>query len=305
MAVRHSRRAKQLGRMIVLPMLYLTPCPPLCEAERGNLLATARRFGRQLCLVAVFVSLMVSALQPARSSADVLQWTAATVGIEFTQLPAVVTDEDRGKILITRIDPARVLFRVYYREGKRQAVQDWAAELPSAALIVNANYFEPKGRPVGLVMVDNKILNQPTGRPNSGRFQVKGEVPYVGTLSVADATALQSSKQYVESFEGFPLLIVGGRPNLSSALYDAMARSRRTVIAQDRNGRILIIVTAAAEMTLSEMTNWLLNVNLGIVSALNLDGGSSSQIYLGSRSAPLEFKHGAIAVPVVLAVYSR
>lgn len=109
----------------------------------------------------------------------------------------------------------------------------------------------------------------------------------------------------MESFEGFPLLISQGKPNLSSALYDAMTRSRRTVIAQDRNGRILVIVTAAAEMTLFEMTSWLQNVNLGIISALNLDGGSSSQIYLGSRSAPLEFKHGSIAVPVVLAVYPR
>jgi exopolysaccharide biosynthesis protein len=263
-------------------------------------------FVRTLILLAVSVTAILAVkARPAAASADSLQWTAATSGIEFTQLPAVGTDEDRGKILVTRIDPARVLFRVYYHEGKRQAVQDWAAQLPGAALIVNANYFEPKGRPVGLVMVDNKILNQPTGRPNSGRFQVKGEVPHIGALSAADITALQSSKQYVEGFEGFPLLIVGGRPNLSAALYDAAARSRRTVIAQDRNERILIIVTASAEMTLSEMTIWLQNVNLGIVTALNLDGGSSSQIYLASRNAPLEFKHGAIAVPVVLAVYPR
>jgi exopolysaccharide biosynthesis protein len=77
------------------------------------------------------------------------------------------------------------------------------------------------------------------------------------------------------------------------------------VIAQDGAGRILIVVTTPVEVTLSEMTGWLLTSGLNVVTALNLDGGFSSQMIIPASGDQPELASGIVGVPVVLVVYSR
>ncbi len=112
------------------------------------------------------------------------------------------------------------------------------------------------------------------------------------------------SKVYTESFEGFPLLVAHTQPITTYLDDTVMAKARRTVIAQDDTGHILIFVTWPTEMTLPEMTHWLLTSGLSIVDALNLDGGASTQIHLISAALPQALQ-GDASVPVVLAVFPR
>ena len=53
---------------------------------------------------------------------------------------------------------------------------------------------------------------------------------------------------------------------------------RRTIVAQDREGNILLIFTKGNYFTLHEMMNYLLMSNLNIDAALNLDGGPSTGV---------------------------
>ena len=159
-----------------------------------------------------------------------------------------------------------------------------------------------------------RLHNPPTDRPDSGQFQVRDEIPSIGPLVTSSITPSSSastpeastapSKSYIESFEAFPLLIRGTQPITTYADDTAMEKARRTVIAQDDMGRILIFVTDPTEMTLPEMTHWLLTSGLSIVNALNLDGGASTQIHLISAGLPQALQ-GDASVPVVLAVFPR
>ena len=79
-------------------------------------------------------------------------------------------------MLVARVNPANAIFRIYYEPGGRKTVRDWSVEWPSAIMIVNASYFEGNARPAGLVRIGDNILSVPTGRPDSGMFQTKGDV---------------------------------------------------------------------------------------------------------------------------------
>ena len=242
---------------------------------------------------------------PAQAESSVY-WTPASKGIEYARIPAFGALARKGNsILLARIDPASVLFRVYYHGGRGKPVQSWIKEFPSAALIVNANFYQGNGRALGLVMIDNKVVSQPSGRPGAGRFQVKDEVPSVGPMVGDEVTANQKAARYTEAFEGYPLLIAQGQQITSIARYDAKFHSRRTIIAQDSKGRILLIVTTPTEVSLAEMTDWLLNSGLDIVTALNLDGGLSSQMLIPASGDQPELITGISNVPTVLVVYNR
>jgi exopolysaccharide biosynthesis protein len=234
-----------------------------------------------------------------------IAWAYIAPGVEYATIPVRVPDQPGDSIRVARIDPSAVLFRIYYQAGKRKTVHDWARERPGAVIIVNASFFRANGHPIGLVRIGDEILSQATDRPGSGYFQVAGEVPQISALPDDQIKGDQPSKEYIESFEGFPLLIAQGKPVSSFSGYDAAIRAWRTVIAQDNEGRILLIVTSPTEMALPELTNWLCDSGLGIVTALNLDGGTSSQMYVASRISRSELPPGTAAVPVPLVVYPR
>jgi Phosphodiester glycosidase len=256
----------------------------------------------------VIVTLATLPMQTLSAGTDTINWSPIGRGVDYALIPFSSAGRFRGNVLVTRVEPSAVLFRVYYRPGERKTVQDWAVEMPGALLIVNASFSRAGRRAIGLVVISNQVVNPASGRPDSGRFEVEGELPQIGAMTAEQVGAMQTSKQYVDGFEGYPLLIDHGQPVGSIGAYDMGIRARRTVIAQDDKGRILIIVTSPVgptEMTIAQMVSWLQNSTLGVVSALNLDGGLSSQIYIGSKDAPLEFKQGYASVPVVLAVYAR
>jgi exopolysaccharide biosynthesis protein len=85
----------------------------------------------------------------------------------------------------------------------------------------------------------------------------------------------------------------------------------RTAIAQDTQGRLLIIVSEGA-VTLADLALWLRDSPLGIVRAINLDGGFESQLAIRTPqlNATLKAQHGVRfsgtltrPLPAVLALY--
>jgi len=60
-------------------------------------------------------------------------------------------------------------------------------------------------------------------------------------------------------------------------------RSHRTVIATDRNGNILVFSTTGRFFTLFGMAEFLKGSKFDIDSALNLDGGTESQVFIKTK----------------------
>ena len=80
--------------------------------------------------------------------------------------------------------------------------------------------------------------------------------------------------------------------------------ARRTVIAQDNEGYILIVVTPRGYLSLHELAVFLANSDLEVDVALNLDGGSSTGLWLDTGPTVVEIDSIA-PVPSVIAVHRR
>ncbi len=228
-------------------------------------------------------------------------WVPFARGADYTWMPYYTAASKRfkGNIFVVRIAPDSVLFRIYYHPGQRQTVARWAAEYPGAFLVVNASFFDRSGRPIGLVRIGDDILRPATTNPESGQFTVANEIPEIGPL-VKDE---KPGTGYSESFESHPLLIANGQ--IVQFADNPSARNRRTILAKDTQGNVLIMFTSSVELSLTESAQWLQDSGLNVITALNLDGNGSSQLHIRASGDFSQLVQGYAAVPVVLAVFPR
>ncbi|MBX3061602.1 MAG: phosphodiester glycosidase family protein [Anaerolineae bacterium] len=227
-------------------------------------------------------------------------WNQLSAGINWRVITFRAPSSGQvASVLVTRIDPRYARFKVYYQAGAVRNIQQWQSVLPGAVAIVNANFFDTQNRPLGLVASDGILTGVNISRNDTGVFQLKDNVARVRSFYTEPYNNTENFQQVVQ---GLPMLMVAGRvapafnPDISTA------PSFRTVIAQDVYGRILIIVTQYTAVTLLDMARFLGVSGLEITTALNMDGGSSTQMYLAT-GGPSQFTIGGKGVPVVLAVF--
>ena len=177
-----------------------------------------------------------------------------------------------GKILVVRIDPDQVDFHVRYAPDNPLRVFDWYDNSQSL-IVMNSSFFDRFNNAVGQLTSDSV---------NAGSIHDRMEGAFYLTAVGAAVWPLRGWEkppglQVVESVESFPMYLMPGglfNPNVPD---DATA-ARRTVVAVDRSGNVLFIVTAGSAFTLRGMGIWLANSDLNLDTALNFDGGSSSGV---------------------------
>ena len=228
-------------------------------------------------------------------------WTAINAGLQYRRLSFKNSQNQDVTVLVARVDPTRATFKVKYMPGQAKSIYDWAFALGGAALIVNGNYFDQSGNPIGLIATDGNLIGSSIGRNDGGMFQVVADSPRVRSLYLEP---FNNTEHFDQTLQGFPLLVAGGQvaPAFNPDLNNTP--DRRTVIAQDTHGRVLIIVTPLTGVSFTDMARWLDVSGLEVDMALNLDGGSATCMYL-QTGGPSQITPGLAPVPVVLAVYPR
>lgn len=203
-------------------------------------------------------------------------------------------------LVAVRIDPQKTVFRAHYTPTEWLTIRDWATELGKPLVVVNANFFTSGGEAVGLVVADGQSYG----------YSLDG---YGGMLEVTHHQAVRirslvnepfQNERFLQVVQGFPLLIErGGQPASTGAGFDDPAR--RTMLAQDKQGRILIMITPLGQLTLRNAQKWLYNTaDLEIDIAFGLDGGKSTGLFLNTPEGEI-FYPSIDPVAVVLAVYSE
>lgn len=204
--------------------------------------------------------------------------------------------DELAQIVAVRIDPRRFRFRAIYREGDPQSLAAWRALEEDASLIVNANFFDENQHALGAVVSDG-VQYSAAYTDRGGLFMLRDRSPIVTGYQSPQAQ-LDSAVQ--QAIQGFPLLVDQGQPAYVSATNGE--RNRRTLIAEDIHGNILIMVAPFLGLSLKDMSAWLPVSGLGIVTAVNLDGGGSTLLALQAADY---FLPSFDAVPTILAVYPR
>jgi uncharacterized protein YigE (DUF2233 family) len=226
-------------------------------------------------------------------------WETVRPGIEQRTARVPGQGPFGAQAMIVRVDPALATFQVAYQPGDPLSLSEWRTALPGAAVIVNGGFFDEFSRALGLVVSEGQAYGQ-SFSGFGGMFQVTGAGPRVRSL-VSEPYLGEPLWHAVQSF---PMLIeAGGVLAPRGDGFDVPAR--RTIIAQDGAGRILLIVTPLSEVSFSAAQDWLLSADLDVRIALALDGGRSTGLALDHVEGPDDLYPAFDRLPSVIAVFPR
>lgn len=208
-------------------------------------------------------------------------------------------DQQVEALYLLRLDPNLFQLDVAFHETAR-TLETWQTET-GALIVVNGGYFRIENNrhfPNGLTIVNGETFGSSYD-------------PFAGMLAISDSKvelrwlADQPYDPYEPlraALQSFPVLVKPGGVLGFAAQHEDNLKARRTVIGQDRQGRILFMVAPRGYFTLHQLSLYLTGSDLQLHIALNLDGGPSSGILLAD---PQEIIPSLSLLPFVILVYPR
>jgi len=204
--------------------------------------------------------------------------------------------ESKYKIIVYKLQTKLVEAKIHNNLQPKR-LDEWHDQL-EPNILINGGFFNENNEPTGYFVEDgNVISSKKYDYSKSGSLVIQN-----GIIDVVDTEheELPTVDLEVSILQSFPLLIKpGGQPGIQE---DSNKLARRTVIAKNFNGEILIIIVDQTPISLHRLMDVLLNSDLNIDIAMNLDGGPSSGILLAE---PLEKIPAISPLPVVITVHKR
>ena len=238
----------------------------------------------------------------------VIHWNRAAQGLELGRIESTSASFFGTALLAFRIDPLHFRVAVLASEdfGAKRSDARAICKASRATMCVNASFFDESGNALGLV-VTRGIQRRPVhqgGRVLSGIFEMTREGARIVHRSEFNPASV------LEAVQAGPRLIADGN---AIAVSDPSS-SRRAGLCIDKQKKIIFYITAANSLrgiSIPDLQKLLAHADLDCRDALNLDGGSSAQLYFGGSlpgAAPSGDEihiEGGVKVPVFLALFLR
>ena len=223
-------------------------------------------------------------------------WTSIRPGLEYgLYFPPY---SGGAQLIIVRVDPSAFAIRAHYRAGEPLHREEWQAALACPMVLVNANFFDLQNQIEGLLVTDG-LTHGTAFEGIGGIFQIDS----TSRVSVRSTIAEPYDNEPLwQAVQGYPMLILNGRATYPNNDGDII--TRRTAVAIDRDGHVLLIGTPGLGIRLATLADYLTRIDIEIVSAVNLDGGSSSLMYVNTATEPKVAIDSLYPVPSVLAIYA-
>lgn len=193
-----------------------------------------------------------------------------------------------------RTTPQNYAIKPYF-ENQSLSVKSMAGASEALAMI-NANFFEPGGKPLGLIIRDKKVINPLKSISWWSVFCVKGKSARIVHTSAYKAGTCD------QAIQAGPRLVVNGKiPKLKEQI------AMKSAIGLNKNGEVFFIVTEKtlpmsvfAEILQMKVADG----GLELTHVLNLDGGSSTQLFVQTEKFDLDLPN-FVRVPVGLGIYPK
>jgi uncharacterized protein YigE (DUF2233 family) len=219
---------------------------------------------------------------------------------------------------ILRIDPKLWAFRVFFNREPKTA-QEWQHHT-GAPVICNGGFYQENFDPAGRILVNGASLGPNRNRHMKGMFLAEPKkglehLPKAVLIDLKNPESEAMMASYEQGIQSFPVLL---DPKGQVRVNPSSFYAPRTVIAQDQAGAIYLLVTEKPLFTLFDLGNYLKSLSLGFRFALNLDGGSRTQLLIqvgehkyyfsgqseGNQPVRLFFPEGA-KLPSVIGIFPR
>jgi uncharacterized protein YigE (DUF2233 family) len=225
-------------------------------------------------------------------------WNRVATGVEVRNEDWRNADGDDETVTIVRFDTHKIKVSVGYQPGQPMAMNDWM-QLEHPLALINGGYFDQQFNATALVVSNGKV----SGESYTG-FGGMLSVDSQGSLSLRSLHQQPynpNSEQLEQATQSAPMLMLEGKRTQFSA--DA-SQTRRSVVAIDKQGRLLFIVSPNPIFSLDELADQLVSSDLSIETALNLDGGSSTGLNVNGGSSQIAIDSLA-KLPLVIIVKTR
>lgn len=224
-------------------------------------------------------------------------WLAVSHGAEIRRMRIALDGSPTlANISVVRFDPSQVRFSVGYDPAQPRSLLEWVQER-SAFAVINGGFFTAEYQSTALVVSDGLHYGA-SYVGQGGMFAVTNDGELI-LRSLADYP-YSDDEPLSEALQSWPMLVKNGGMATYSDEADT-ERDRRSVLARDRQGRILFFVCSTNSFSLPALSAWLASSDLDIDTALNLDGGSSSGLHLLEELRIDSY----IKLPLVLLVHQR
>ena len=227
-------------------------------------------------------------------------WSLVQPGLEKRVLEIYNAQNQHAESLhIWRLDQSHFRLDVAYDDSP-QSLDAWQSQT-NAAIVLNGGYYSIDGEryfPDGLTIVDGKATGRSFGA-SGGMLAIDGERSELRWLA---QEPYNSSEPLRAALQSFPMLVEPGGVMGYGPEKESRAQARRTVIAQDKAGRLLLMVAPRGYFTLHGLSRYLTESDLNLDLAINLDGGGSTGILVAN---PRELIAPTRPIPFVILVYPR
>lgn len=222
-------------------------------------------------------------------------WTKATSGVEIRNEDWKSPGDNEDHVTIVRLDLHRVHLSIGYRPNAPLLLADWMKQTQALA-VLNGGYFNAKNQPTGLLVSDGQSYG--SSYDGFGGMLSANAQGQVSLRSLRDQPYDSNNEQIQQATQSSPMLMENGQRTAFNA---NAASERRTVVAIDKQGRLLFIISPNQAFSLDEMADLLASSDLSIQTALNLDGGASTGLYLhaGSQSVTID---PVTTLPIVIII---
>ena len=233
---------------------------------------------------------------PSVASSEPCTWNTITPDLEASETSLSYGLLSSAKIYLYRSTLSRFDFQIIRAQkfGLKTASVKTLCQLARATVCINASFFDEQYKPLGLLIEKGSIIQkiQKGGGVLTGVLQRSRDA-----VSIIHRDSF-SPKNIVEALQAGPRVVSGGIP--ITGLSEADLSGRRSGVCIDSQKRLLLygITAPLFGVSMKAVQKRLLEDDIHCVDALNLDGGSSTQLY----GQPFEIT-GEDEVPVALGLF--
>jgi len=235
------------------------------------------------------------------------EWRGVADGLELRKLRARRKGDwfSGFNVMALRVDPARVSLRVLKMGSQSLPVMDMVtlAEQTGALGLMNASYFEPDMKVMGLLINDGEPLSplRKGGSIHHGVFLLRGARPFLLHRTDAELAGVD------QAFQAGPWLVTDGKAH--GSFRNAGVVTRRSALGLDRNDRVMLVATDVwlGGLSLPELAQLMAAPEpdgFGAWRAINCDGGTSTQMLLRHTRRNFTIR-SSVHVPVYIGVFPR
>ena len=223
------------------------------------------------------------------------QWIQAKPGVDLRYEDWKSPSNNEDVVTIVRFDIHRIHLKVAYQATHPMSMHDWMQQ-EQATAIINGGYFDQQDNATGLVISNGQVSG--TSYDGFGGMLSVDSKGAIKLRSLRNQPYDPGNEQLQQATQSSPMLIVAGK----RTQFDANAvNQRRSIVATDKQGRLLFIASPGQAFSLDELADILVASDLSIETALNLDGGASTGLYMNAGSQHISIDSFS-PLPIVIVV---